>query len=204
MEKMPANYVSVSEYLFPSPIPIILRSQSVPDIRDTKTRKNRTARDADESIQQDFSTAIKQDFSTTIRQDFSTAIKQLKRGYIKTLAKKLSKLFNKMKVMHNDAHLENLYVNRQGNEMYIIDFGRAEMGLKDEPVLYPLTANSLPSFKPKSLKDLTSEIEYKEAVDNFISRGDMTFVTTRRLGGKRRSRKLMIRRRHHTRKSRSR
>jgi serine/threonine protein kinase len=174
MDKIPGTYVSVREYLSPSPIPITLMSRHVPDIRNRQTRKHRTARDSGEAIQQ----------------HFSTALKQLKRNYIKLLAKKLSKLFNQMKVMHNDAHLENLYVNRQGNYIYVIDFGRAEMGLKEEPILYPFTANSLPSFTPTSLKANTSNIEYTEAIDTFLARGDMNFVTTRRLGGKRRTRKV--------------
>jgi hypothetical protein len=118
----------------------------------------------------------------------------IKLSKIRELAIQLSNFFNKIKMMHNDAHVGNMYVNRQLSRIFIIDFGRAEMGLKDEPVLYPRMENTIPTFRDKH--DKRSIDDYNNAMNIFIAAnspgGDIesiNYLDSPRLGGKRRTHK---------------
>jgi hypothetical protein len=110
---------------------------------------------------------------------------------VKDLAIQLSKLFNSIKVLHNDAKVDNIFINpysRLWTEAYIIDFGRSEMYIgNDTPVLYPFTENSFPTFHTKSPSET-----YKDALDSFIklnknplkNYAEAVYIISPRLGGK--------------------
>lgn len=107
-----------------------------------------------------------------------------RRDIFKVIAKQLSLIFNSIDVMHNDANLSNIYINNK-YEVFVIDFGRAEMGLKDSPILYPRTNNSIPTFHPDK-----PDNDYEENINVFIESntpdgimGNMQFVEGPRLGG---------------------
>ena len=110
---------------------------------------------------------------------------------LKIIANQLSIAFNAIGIMHNDAHLNNIYINDK-YEVFVIDFGRAEMGIKKIPLLYPRTANSLPTFHTnQSSKTYDRDIQaFIDANRNRGNTGDMVFVTSPRLGGKRHTRKV--------------
>ena len=85
---------------------------------------------------------------------------------LKIIAKQLSIAFNAIGIMHNDAHLNNIYINDK-YEVFVIDFGRAEMGIKEEPLLYPRTANSLPTFH-RNQSSKTYDDNIKAFIDEII------------------------------------
>lgn len=185
MQRMPQEYETLYQFLNPAK-----QSQSL------QNRSNTTAK-RPQSLQNRSNITVKRPYllqnrnttskwlqrnSANIR--FNKAMGLNRREIFKRIAKQLSLIFNSIEVMHNDANLNNIYINDKF-EVFVIDFGRAEMGLKDRPILYPRTHNSIPTFHSYKPDDT-----YYENINAFIESNtpggnikDMQLVVGPRLGG---------------------
>jgi hypothetical protein len=199
MSRMPSSYETLYKFLNPNPGPDIpsqrnyanataKRSQSL------KSRVNTTAKRS-QSLQSPENNQVKRPLSLRNRVN-TTAYRSnasrnrilvdpnIRRQIFKLIAEGLSLIFNSIKVMHNDANLSNIYINDKF-EVFVIDFGRAEMGLKEKPILYPRTDNSIPTFHlDKPYKHYAARIEsFIELNAPGGNMNDMHFVHGPRLGG---------------------
>jgi hypothetical protein len=201
MEKIPKEYIKLSDYLNPN------KNMDLNGGRQGKRNPENSSESPDQKrLRKENPPQIQSRVSDSVEMDEK---QKQKINTVKDLATQLSKLFNSINVLHNDAKADNIFIYQTPSltSAYIIDFGRSEIYIgKDKPVLYESTNNSLPTFHGVPSDKYTEDLDYFIRLNqNLLDVSDAHFMESPRLGGKstRKKRSLTRKKRSLTRKKRS-